>query len=392
MEHYEGKVKHVIERQHKIGWGGRDKRDLMVSERKFDAQGHITEERYRTRMHINRITYTYNRKGLCTERREYDAERMIFFRYRFKYDRWGNQIEEQSIGPDGTLTSLSRSTYNEQGHEVEKRLRRGESADHIKYIYDSRGNIIEEEKKTNGTFSIRRLYRYDEHNNKVEDTQFEQDGSVSTQRFEYKYDANGLLLEEQIFNRDNQPTTRYTFQYNTHGKCIQRTQYDNQGNFNSSFITYNNNGDKTDARWMNSKEKQCGRIEFQYDTEGRMVKESIYHGSMESEFQDVVLNSNSLTHRLQYVCRNEILVFQYTYTYAPDGSQSERLEEHFSSDGIPCHRSLQKFAPNGALLEESQNRNTERYEYDTTGNWTKKSIFINNELDSVIEREFDYWE
>lgn len=391
MEHYEGKVKHVIERQHKIGWGGRDKRDTMVSERKFDAQGRITQERYRTRMHINRITYTYNRKGLCTERREYDAERMLFFRYRFKYDRWGNQIEEQSIAPDGTLTSLSRSTYNEQGHEVEKRLRRGESADHIKYTYDNRGNVIEEEKKTNGAFSVRRLYRYDDHNNKIEDTQFEQDGSVTTQRFEYKYDSNGLLLEEQIFNRENQPTTRYAFHYDPDGRCIQRSQYDNQGNFNSSFITYNN-GQKTEERWMNSSEKQCGRIHFQYNENGEMIKESIYHGSMESAFQEVELHDNSLTHHLQYICSNEILVFQYTYTYANNGILSERLEEHFSPDGTPCHRSLQKFAPNGSLIEESQNGNMERYEYDHMGNWTKKSIFINNELVSVIEREFDYWE
>lgn len=390
-EHFNGKVRLVVESQHEVASGWRTKKANVLSERNYDTEGRLIEERFRRRRHINRITYDYNRNGHCVERREYDADRVQFFRYKFKYDRWGNQIEEQSFALDGSLASTSTSKFTSEGQETEKRLRRGESSEQIRYKYDPQGNLLEEEKLNNGKFERRRIYQYDDHGNKIEETFFNQEGEIVSQQISYKYDEQGRITEQRVSERSSGTYRRYTFLYDAEGRLLRRNQFDDTGNFSGANIYYDRQGRKEEERWYNSESHSSGRTVFTYDAFGNIIEESIYQGSFEAREQELSVVKGAVTQRLEYHSINEFLRFQSKHTFDENGIKLTTTETQFDSNGQTTQFRHRIFTPEGQILEEVIDNNTTKYIYDEQCNWITRETYKDNILTEVVTREISYY-
>ena len=102
METFKGKVHQVTESvltPRRLANDPRKERVRVRLTLLFDADGHKIEELHRDRKHANRITYKYNKKCNCVEQNEFNTEHRLARRFLFKYDQWGNQIEEQGTTP-----------------------------------------------------------------------------------------------------------------------------------------------------------------------------------------------------------------------------------------------------------------------------------------------------
>jgi YD repeat-containing protein len=391
MERFNGNVRLVIESRRQVVRGKREKRVSVISEKHFDSKGHLLEERFRRRKHINRITYTYNKRGNCIERCEYDYEHVRFFRYRYKYDKWDNQIEEQCFDPDGSLTQMRTSKFNAAGNEVEKKFRKGETAEVVKYKYNDSGLLLEEHRQVNGKFELRYAYRYDAKGNKIEETFFGQDGTVETILCSYSYDVAGNIVEQQIMNGDGKTVSRYTFLYDAAGHQLQRCQYDASGDFSGSNTSYDANGHKIEERWYNSGSKSCGRTTFKCNDAGLVVDEAMYHGTLDASIQEILLDGNDVVQKVRFVCNDEVLDYQHIHLYNQEGVEIECTETHYGADGRVSQASHRLFTPDGLLKEESLGDEKDYYFYDDEGNWVRKEVFIKGMITEIVERQIEYW-
>lgn len=391
MESFKGKVRQVTETIHHTAQRGRERKASMVSERFFNHDGNITEERYRKRKHINRITYLYNKKGKCVEMNEYDCDHVLFFRYRFKYDRWGHQIEEQRYTPKGGVDQTQSRRYDEKGQEVEHRMRKGERAEGIEYQYDEAGHIIEEKHLRNGEVTSCYTYQYDDKENLILDQQQHKDGTLLVSRYQYRYDSQDRIIDELVMNADNKVENHYTFAYDDFGNRTQNCQYLPDGTFLGRHITFDNNNHKLQERWFNSDEGTCGYNTFTYNDHGQLSEEASYSGRLAIEHHTINMGDNELVHQTHYTCDQRRITYQLIHSYNDEGHETEQHEQHFDREGNVTIDTRKYYNHEGLLIEEVQNNMRDVYQYDTHGNWTRKEHYCDGELELVNERHIEYF-
>lgn len=394
METFKGNVKRVTESVETPRRVARDLRKGNVAQRMemlFDKEGHLVEERYRRRKHINRITYKYNKHGNCVEQNEYNLEHTLFVRYKYKYDRWGNQIEEQGFDSQGQLLHTLSHRYNEKGDELEKRMRRGESTDKMEYSFDAEGRLVEECKQKNGRFDLRRTYLYDERGNKTEETTLDSDGNRTTQRFAYRYDENGRMLEERMLDGDGQTTMRYTMQYDKAGHITQRKQFDREGNFSGSSCLFDQRGNVVENTWFNSASRSSGHLRYSYDEQGRLTAEELVTGALKPCWQDLLMEGDAVVQQVKYEPEGVRLNYRYRHSYYDEGGRRESWEEHFDENGEVMQRSHRRYDTLGNLLEDTRNDRTLAYQYDSVGNWVQRHETDCGDTVEIVKRKIEYY-
>ena len=392
MDNFSGKVRQVTETIHKTAPSGRERKASMVSVRLYDRDGHLVEERYRKRKHINRITYHYNKKGHCDEINKYNADHMLFFRYRFKYDRWGHQIEEQHFSTKDGLDQTQSRRYNDKGQEVEHRMRKGESTEDCAYLYDDAGNVVEERHLLNGNTVSCFTYQYDEQNNLILDQQQYQDGTQVVKHYQYQYDTEGRIVDEQVLNTLNEMENHYSFRYDERGNRTQICEYKPDGDFVGRHITYDQDNRKQEVRWFNSAEGTCGCDTFTYNAQGLLLEESSLSGILTMQQQSVDMGGKELIHQSCYVCSQRHTTYQRFHTYDADGHETSQHELFYDNQGNITTDNRKRFGSNGLLVEEIHNQLRDVYQYDSHGNWTRKEHYEGDTLMVVNERHIEYYE
>ena len=395
METFKGSVRRVAVHTLTPRRVAPELRKDAVSQRKemlFDREGHLLEERFRKRQHINRITYVYNKRGKCVEQNEYNLEHNLFARYKYKYDRWGNQVEEQGFDAQGQLTHTLSHRYNAHGDELEKRLRRGESADRVEYLYDADGRLAEERRWKNGLFERSRSYRYDTRGNKVEETLTDSQGHAQSERMEYDYDEAGNILEERLVDGEGRTTARYTLRYDAAGRITQRTQVDHEGHFSCSHYHFDEQGRPLLQHWFNSASHSCGRLAYTYDEQGRLVQEELRTGGMVAQRQELLMEDGTVVQQVRYEGADMRLSYRHRHAYYPDGGRQDTWEEHYDGQGSLLQRAHRRYDTLGNLLQDTQNDTTLLYQYDAAGNWVQRTEQQSGETVQVVRREIAYYD
>jgi antitoxin component YwqK of YwqJK toxin-antitoxin module len=80
--------------------------------------------------------------------------------------------------------------------------------------YDASGNVIEEIEYSNGKVSKHLTYQYNENNDRIRETEFDNLGN-KIKVTEYKYN-NGLRSEKSVYNGAGQLLSRKTYKYETY--------------------------------------------------------------------------------------------------------------------------------------------------------------------------------
>ncbi|MFN8417112.1 MAG: hypothetical protein U0U66_12340 [Cytophagaceae bacterium] len=128
-------------------------------------------------------------------------------------------------------------------------------------IFDSQGNLIEEQSYKSGSLDKKETYKYVS-GNCVEHCIYSSDGSLKKKET-YKYDSFGKKIEEATYNGSGTLTSKTEIVYNAFGEKQSITKYDGKGTVvEKTVFTY-------DAKGL-IKEKVVT------DSKGKVIEKKVY--------------------------------------------------------------------------------------------------------------------
>lgn len=215
----------------------------------LDGEGHITSQ----------TIYTYDHFGNCTSEKIYVDGKLsdIHASFEWDYDENGYPKEERLYY--GTELGFTRYyTYDARGNKLNSK--EGSESDNREYIctYDEQNNLLSEQyiDRYNGKVDTQtHTYVYDDQNRMIEHRMYDdQDGHSYV--YLYIYDERGNLLEESKTGNYFKPS-KQTYTYDEYNNCIERTieyaseivktvwNYNQWGKISSSTgTTYNRSGEE----------------------------------------------------------------------------------------------------------------------------------------------------
>ena len=271
-------------------------------------------------------TTTFNTDGNISERSSYDQNGTITARYVHTYDAKGRSTgyEEYAALLDKTLTIPRRHVYtlNGDGRRIEYIVfeSNGSVGTRFVYKYDTRGKRIEEQWYAHtGKLGGRTVYTFDENGNETSLTSYQPDGTPGFKNIS-KYDSNGNKTESLQYH-GNPLRFKILYTYDSKGRILEQETLE----FNSP-----------PGALLTSHGPEPGKVVYTYDDDKRTKEVATYDvdGTLKAKI-----------------------------TYAYDERENEVGLKQLNADG-----SLK----NG----ESQITNIE---YDSYGNWTRKTRLIQSE-------------
>lgn len=162
-----------------------------VYEYLYDNSHRLTEIRYQSSYSDVSVVYSYdenNRVGKITT--SYDGNLLSYEEY--TYDENGNRIRRLIDGSD------YRYDYNENNQLIKEYIagKDGEEIVICQYIYDAKGNLVEEISMVNGSLATAVVYVYDENDILIRKTY-----GIDTEAEEsidYVYNETGKILQKVI--------------------------------------------------------------------------------------------------------------------------------------------------------------------------------------------------
>jgi hypothetical protein len=195
-----------------------------VGSTKYDANGNKTEVIFQNPRGglLRSLVYEYDDAGRLLGCVSTQAHGLIIKqRSNATYDQAGNKTDELWCYEDGTVSH--RYVY--------KYLPSGQLAERLLYKYDDDGSI--EEKRS----SI-----YDEKENVIASSCFDEENRPIEDRTEWKYNENGEVIESSTFNLkgDLYSTTSYSYDLDTQRNWIRRLEVHKiaKSGFETRIITY----------------------------------------------------------------------------------------------------------------------------------------------------------
>lgn len=240
----------------------------------------------------------------------------------------GKRVPAQSVAYDERGHRLRQVDYNHDGSVAQT----------LVYTFDERGRPTGYEEYT-GTLDAprRHVYVTDEEGRRIEYRIVQPDGAGG-EKYLYKYDAAGNLVEEALREHKGALVSRNTFAYDDAGRQLSQTRYDADGSLSSTYsITYDAHG-KPVERVRHEGGILTYRIRYTYDSKRRLITQETVGSVLEA---DVPPTEAHAPGRVVYVYKGKDWPRE-AIAYDADGPVRERLA----------------------------------YEYDSRGNWVKKTRII----------------
>ena len=189
-------------------------RTIQVDITQFDINGKKTDAEMigSDGNSLGQTKFIYNPKGLLTEgyftsaksigNSKFRAARRDYTQHTYIYDEKGNNIEQNSLNPDGSLLSKSIIKYDDQGKMTEKNDYDGNFnlKSIYNYKYDAKGNKILETQYSEGKFIDSTNWKYDETINIMEENHFYSIPKFNRNyNYRYEFDETGNWITQLRF-------------------------------------------------------------------------------------------------------------------------------------------------------------------------------------------------
>lgn len=302
----------------------------------------------------------------------------------------------------GTLLCLSpNSVLNknpENDLERAKLMGEVESVKETSFIaMEKAGSLVKGDRKREGQQETDFVMLYNRKGNLAETLLYFSDESLAG-KYIYSYDIQGNKVETKVYFPDGRLASRYTYQYDKEGNMTGAAAYQ---------------GDKFYFRDEYKNDKQGNRIEMTvyYSESGPLSRKNLYvyeNGNRieEKRYNDDENISARFTYKFdesgnetQYNEHNSEGKLTFTWTYIYDDSGNRIESKNYDSKRNFLRKNTSRFDKYGNLIDiknyksdESLRREIEhRLEYDTKGNWVRKTTLINQVASYIIEREILYY-
>jgi len=191
------------------------------------------------------------------------------------------------------------------------------------------------------------FYAFSQKGNKTEYQHFEEDGSLGY-KATYVFNPSGKILEESFSNRDGKQTSRTVYQLNEQGKTLEETQYKMDGSLSVKYVfSYDDKGKMLERKGLKPDGSISSTSRWTYDGKGNNTER----------------NDGYFIHRFLYDDQGNKVE---EIISKPDNTVSFKLNFKYDEKG----NKVEELKYNGK--GELKDKNNWRYEYDKTGNWTKR--------------------
>lgn len=172
---------------------------------------------------ISKKITTYNKDGNIIEEVRYNEKGELTEKNIHTYDKKGKKLKISAYDGNGTLFYFITYEYDDQGRLSFLNKDRIEIASYgLKYSYDEKGNISEEEHYIAGEpIGRKTINHYDENNRLVEATTYEEENKLFD-KISYKYDDKDNIIEELYNGLENSDGYASNTEY---------IEYDSKGNW-----------------------------------------------------------------------------------------------------------------------------------------------------------------
>lgn len=190
----------------------------------------------------------------------------------YTYDELGRLATEREIISDtGEQTYFAAVSYTDTGSGVEMLYTYPEgNTMTIRETLDDRGNVILREDIHDGYVDYYTEYTYDEAGNLIsEETHYSEDPGVP--RNEYDYDERGNQIAHRTYS-DEELTGRLETEYDADGRQSSSVYYDANGELVSSTVSTWDGNTETRTRFDSSDEAYM-EIIITYDAEGNILRQ-----------------------------------------------------------------------------------------------------------------------
>lgn len=238
----------------------------------------------------------YNESGYEIEAIEYFYGPTSAMRKVIKRDSLNREVEEYRFDSQGQLHMKNINKYNASGQLVEGAtydMEDSSLSSKITFIYDSKGNKIEEKIHnykdyfTGGENQYSFYFEYDKKNKVVRQT-----GGQAKFEHLYLYDKNGNEVDEKVLDPTGRLFTHTISSYDSNGYIAQRQQIDN--------------------RIEGQTQKEC--FLFEYDAQGNQIRRIECDGDCKP-ISSIVKAYDDDDRIIEYLEVNNFGVVQATYTY-----------------------------------------------------------------------------
>ncbi len=266
------------------------------------------------------------------------------------YNEKGAKTQEQLFGLDGYYIN----TYNERGLQTKSVL----------YYKD-------------GKLNRTTILSYNKYDKLLEYCMRDADG-ILQYRTENKYDDQGKELESYSYHgKDEIVYSKKITTYNPQGLHLSTIEYKQDGSINYKYLhTYDDQGKEIEDIWEYADKKMqdyCRKGTKKYNEQGDCIENNYYNYDGSLKF------SSTYAHKY-----NELGQCIETTNYN-DGRLGGTTFHKYDDQGkkiMPVH------IPNSQVKNPHE---TEEFEYDTQGNWIKKTVIYNKIPVNIYRREIIYY-
>lgn len=231
------------------------------------------------------------------------------------------------------------------------------------YLTDDQGNL----EKTSSMFSL--------FNSQGNMTELKVESELVKRTFRCQYNSQGQIITMTTFDEQQKEVSTNESLYNDKGQKIEEVLKMADGTIFLRIVSlYNDKGQIVETKNCGTTNNSCSdRKLFTYDDLGRVISESKLKPLSDKISQKEVFQYDAQSNKTQSEIYNEWgeLVQKKVFEYDNQGN-------------------LIKTTPYDAfgILEGIE---TYKYEYDAQQNWIKKSMYIDQQLQSVTQQEIIYF-
>jgi hypothetical protein len=252
---------------------------FVSSRTTFDKDGRVVEVvNYKSDTAVLDLSiYAYNSDGDRTDFTKYRGNKSsLIFKQSTQYR--APKLKSLEIGFNGVDEFRNQYNYNGSGKLTEIKYFTGKKLDEVRSLSYSGNETTVQVKDANGNILSYLKSRYDEKGRVTEETKLDKDQKITDQIY-YSYDSKGNLLVEEK-KSPMKKTVRTEYIYDRSGK-VQEVYYDGGEvpKYLKQSYSFASNGFLTGEFWKNSPTAEQSFRKYNYDSKGRLLSTDCYFAS-----------------------------------------------------------------------------------------------------------------